>query len=142
MLKLILDHFQGANGQDLAAGGVGIAGGLTLAVAGATGQIPEGVPPWLWVILMAASTMCTPLIYSEIRVRRASRSAKKRAEAAERKRRAEADEAVARVHLADGDPENDEAARKLLRDASAARVEAAGLEAEAEQLEREANKSN
>lgn len=141
MLKL-LEHLIPSNGADAAAGGIGIAGGLSLAVAGATGQIPDGVPPWLWMLFMAASTICTPLVYSEIRVRRAARGAKKRAAAAERRRLADEAERQASKELADADVGNDEHARKLLRDAAAARVDAAGLDAEAEQLDREATKNH
>jgi hypothetical protein len=110
------------------------------AIAGATGTIPDGIPPLLWLALTLVGPTLTAFAFAELKARSSRRRARLTAQAAELRRCAEEHEAAAAKLLGDADSANDKEALALRASARAERIEAAGDEAEALSIENEMNK--
>jgi hypothetical protein len=110
---------------------------VALGVAGATGQIPEGIHPIVWVLLTLVGPPITAIAWRAYRVRDARKMARLRAHAEELRRCALEHEALARGLLLDADSANDAEALKLHGRARQQRIEAAADDGEAAQIEAE-----
>lgn len=131
-MKALFDLFL-AHTSGFVAGGGTMAGGLV----GATGQIPDGIPPLAWLGVTLLGPIITGLVWRTLRVRDARKAARLEAAAAELERCALEHEAKAKVMLEDADAANDGDARKLLAASREERIEAAADRAEAEQIRKE-----
>ncbi len=136
MLEKIFDFIAG-NAPAVAAGGTSSG----LMIAGAAGQAPEGIHPIVYLVGSVVAPMLTALVYSQLRVMRARRKARKDASGAEHERLAAEYERVGLGKVNDTNPANDEEGRKLLAKAREERMEAAADRAEAEQIQREQERS-
>jgi hypothetical protein len=106
-------------------------------LAGLVGAVPEGIHPYVWLVVTLLGPVITAALVDARRRLSARRRARLLAAAAELRRCAEEHEAASQRLLADADAANDAEGKRLHERARLARVEAAADEGEAAAIDAE-----